>query len=126
MLIILIVVALAVVALFLAVQTFIEGGSDNQLAAIMLAGIGLIALAIAGFLIHQSRKQAAEVKLEIPKVMTIIECQNKGCNNKTIREFQRGDYVFKELDVTCPKCNGRQMITAAYKEIREKEKTYAV
>ncbi len=126
MLTVLIVVALAVVALLLAVQTFIWGGQDSQLAAIILAGIGLIALAIAGFLIHQSRKQAAEVKLEIPKVMSIIECQNKECSNKTIREFQRGDYVFKNLDVPCPKCNSKQMITAAYKEIREKEKTYAV
>jgi len=125
-LIILIVMALAIVALLLAFQTLLIGGQENQLAAIVLAGLGLIALATAGLLFYQSRKQAAEAKIEIPKVMTTIECQNKGCNNKTIREFQRGDYVFKDLDVTCPKCGGRQMITAAYREIKEKEKTYAV
>jgi hypothetical protein len=58
--------------------------------------------------------------------MTTIECQNKACNNKTVREFQRGDYVFKESDVACGKCVGKQMITAIYKEVKEKEKTYAV
>jgi hypothetical protein len=33
--------------------------------------------------------------------------------------------MFKELDA-CPKCGGKQMITGIYKEVKEKEKTYAV
>jgi multidrug transporter EmrE-like cation transporter len=123
MLIVLVVMALSIVALFMAVETFFFG---DQLAAAILAGIGLIAMVISVFLLYQSRRQAAEVKLDIPKVMTTIECQNKGCGNKTIREFQRGDYVFKDLDTACPKCGGKQMITAIYKEVKEKEKTYAV
>ncbi|MDR0372667.1 MAG: hypothetical protein LBI79_03785 [Nitrososphaerota archaeon] len=126
MLIVLIVMALAVVALFLAFETFLFGDQENQLAALILAGIGIIALAISVFLLYQSRRQTAEMKIEIPKVMTTIECQNKECKNKIIREFQRGDYVFKYSDTTCPKCGGKQMITAVYKEIKEKEKTYAV
>jgi hypothetical protein len=28
--------------------------------------------------------------------------------------------------VACGKCGGKQMITAIYKEVKEKEKTYAV
>ncbi len=66
------------------------------------------------------------MKIEIPKVMTTIQCTNKGCDSKTVREFQRGDYVFKELDTPCQKCSGKQMITAIYKEVKEKEKTYSV
>ena len=66
------------------------------------------------------------MKIDIPKVMTTIECQNKGCQNKTVREFQRGDYVFKDVETPCPKCGGKQMITGIYKEVKEKEKTYAV
>jgi hypothetical protein len=51
-------------------------------------------------------------------------CENKKCASKTVREFQRGDYVFKELDV-CQKCpDEKQMITGIYKEVKEKEKTY--
>jgi hypothetical protein len=64
------------------------------------------------------------VKIDIPKVMTTIECANKSCNSKTLREFQRGDYVFKETDVACGKCGGKQMVTAIYKEVKEKDKTY--
>ena len=123
MIIVLIVLALSVVALFVAVETYFLG---DTLAAAVFAGVGLIAMAMCLFLLYQSRKQAAEVKIEIPKVMTTLECQNKGCANKTIREFQRGDYVFKDLDVACGKCGGKQMITGIYKEVKEKEKTYAV
>ncbi len=123
MLIVLVVMAISLVALFVAFETYFYG---DQLAAAILAGIGLIAMSISLFLLYQSRRQSAEVKIEIPKVMTTIECQNKGCAQKTLREFQRGDYVFKELDVPCPKCNAKQMITAIYKEVKEKEKTYAV
>lgn len=123
MIIVLIVLALSVVALFVAFETYFSG---DTWAAVIFAGIGLIAMAMCLFLLYQSRRQAAEVKIEIPKVMTTIECQNKGCANKTIREFQRGDYVFKDLDVACGKCGGKQMITGIYKEVKVKEKTYAV
>jgi len=123
MIIVLIVLALSVVALFVAVETYFLG---DTLAASIFAGVGLIAMAMCLFLLYQSRRQAAEVKMDIPKVMTTIECQNKACANKTVREFQRGDYVFKDIDVACGKCGGKQMITAIYKEVKQKEKTYAV
>ena len=122
-LIVLVVLALSVVSLFVAFETYL---TNDLMTAGLFAGIGAIAMAMSIFLLYQSRRQATEVKLDIPKVMTTIECQNKGCANKTIREFQRGDYVFKDLDVACGKCGGKQMVTAIYKEVKEKEKTYAV
>jgi len=122
-LIVLVVLALSVVSLFVAVETYL---ANDLITAGLFAGIGAIAMAMSLFLLYQSRRQATEVKLDIPKVMTTIECQNKGCANKTVREFQRGDYVFKDLDVACGKCGGKQMVTAIYKEVKEKEKTYAV
>ena len=122
-LIVLVVLALSIVALFVAAETYVSGDSVT---ASLFAGIGLIAMAMCGFLLFQSKKTAAEVKLDVPKVMTYIECQNKACNNKTTREFQRGDYVFKDLDVACGKCGGKQMIVGVYKEVKEKEKTYSV
>ena len=119
--IVLIVMALGVTALLIAGETYLAG---DQLAAGVLAGIGLIALVLSGFLLYQSKLQSKQVKLEAPKVMTTIECK---CGGKTVREFQRGDYVYKELDVPCPKCpTTHQMITAIYKEVKEKEKTYNV
>lgn len=122
-LIVMVVLALSIVALFVAAETLLQG---DTLTAGLFAGIGIIAMAMCMFLLFQSKRQSAEIKLEVPKVMTTIECQNKTCNNKTTREFQRGDFVFKELDVACGKCGGKQMITGVYKEVKEKEKTYAV
>ena len=125
--IVLIVLALSVVSIILAVSVYLSGvptQSQADLTAGLLAAIGLVALTMSMFTLYQSRRQAAEMKIEIPKVMTTVEC--KKCNTKTVREFQRGDYVYKELDA-CPKCpDTKQLITAVYKEVKEKEKTYNV
>jgi hypothetical protein len=131
--IVLIVLALSITALILAVGNYTTGLSETGaiqagdfLSAGIFAVIGLIALIMSVFTLYQSRRTTAEMKIDIPKVMTTIQCTSKNCDSKTIREFQRGDFVFKELDVPCQKCTGRQMITAIYKEVKEKEKTYNV
>ena len=129
MMIISIVLLLSIVSIILAVSVYLTGASTPQagtddLTAGFLAVIGVIALSMSMFTLYQSRRQAAEMKIEVPKVMTTIEC--KKCGTKTVREFQRGDYVYKDLDA-CPKCpDEKQVITAVYKEIKEKEKTYNV
>ena len=131
MVIVIIVLALSIVSIILAVSVYLSGVSTSQastddLTAGFLAVIGVIALSMSMFTLYQSRRQAAEMKIEVPKVMTTIQCTNKSCDFKSIREFQRGDFVYKELDAPCQKCSGKQMITAVYKEVKEKEKTYNV
>jgi Zn finger protein HypA/HybF involved in hydrogenase expression len=127
MMIVLIVLVLSIVSIILAIDVALTGtptASQADLTAGFLGGIGVIALTMSMFTLRQSRKQAAEMKIEAPKVMTTIEC--KKCNTKTMREFQRGDYVYKDLEA-CPKCpDTKQIITAVYKEVKEKEKTYNV
>jgi hypothetical protein len=126
-----IVLALAIISLLLAAYLAYTGSTatgsskaGDYSAAGILAIVGLIALSMSSFTFFQSRRQVAEMKIEIPKVMTTIECRK--CGTKTVREFQRGDFVFKELDA-CQKCpDEKQIITAIYKEVKEKEKTYAV
>ena len=119
--IVLIVIALSIISLILAANAYSTG---QTLPAAFLAIIGLVALTMSLFTLFQSRRQVSQMKTEIPKVMTTLECK---CGSKTEREFQRGDYVFKDLDVPCQKCpNTRQMITAIFKEVKEKEKTYNV
>jgi ABC-type transport system involved in cytochrome bd biosynthesis fused ATPase/permease subunit len=121
--IVLIVVALSIVSLILAANAYVANPNDIAPVA-FLAIIGLVALTMSVFTLYQSKRQVAQMKIEIPKVMTTIECK---CGSKSVREFQRGDYVYKELDVPCQKCpNSRQVITAIYKEVKEKEKTYNV
>ena len=118
--IVLIVLALSVVALMLSVNAFIVG---NEVVAGYLLIIGFIAMALSVYVLLQSRKRIASMKIEAPKVMTTIECRK--CGFKSVREFQRGDFVFKDLD-DCQKCNDKMIITAIYKEVKEKEKTYGV
>jgi uncharacterized membrane protein YiaA len=120
-LIVIVVIGLSIAALLLSVNAYFTG---DLFAAVILAAIGAIAITMSVLTFYQSKKQASEMKIDIPKVMTTIECAK--CGTKNIREFQRGDYVFKELE-PCQKCpETKQMITAIYKEVKEKEKTYGV
>ena len=121
MFIVLIVLGLSIVALFSAAYAYLLG---NDLAATFLLIIGFFAMGLSTAVLYQSRRRAVAMKIEVSKVMTTIEC--KKCGFKNIREYQRGDYVFKELDA-CQKCpETKQLITAIYKEVKEKEKTYNV
>jgi hypothetical protein len=127
------VMALAAIALILAASLYYSGTtatgstqSGDYAAAGVLAVIGAIALSMSSFTFLQSRRQISEMKIEIPKVMTTIGCSSVGCDAKTVREFQRGDFVYKELEAPCQKCSGKQMITAIYKEVKDKEKKYPV
>ncbi len=114
--------ALSVVAVFVAIGAFYQGEPIET--TISLMAIGFISMAMAGYILFQSRKRMASLKTENPPILTTIEC--KKCNIKTTREFQRGDYVFKELE-PCQKCQDeKQMITAIYREVKEKEKPVTV
>jgi len=119
LMIVLIVLALSIVALLLSVSAFVEG---NQLVAGYLLAIGFIAMGLSVYVLFQSRKRVASMKIEAPKVMTTVECRK--CGSKSVREFQRGDFVFKDLEA-CQKCDDTMIITAIYKEVKEKEKTYS-
>jgi hypothetical protein len=119
MMIVLIVLALAIVALVSAVYIY----ESNVQFAIFLLATGVIAMGLSVYVLFQSRKRMTTMKIEAPKVMTTVECRK--CNIKTVREFKRGDFVFKDLE-PCQKCNDNMVITAIYKEVKEKEKTYGV
>ena len=119
LLIVLIVLALSIAALGLAVNAFLA--KEETLAGYLLA-IGAIAMTLSVYVLLQSRRHVANIKIVNPAMMTTIEC--KKCGVKNTREFQRGDYIFKELE-PCQKCpDTKMMITVIYKEIKEKEKTY--
>lgn len=115
--IIFLVLALSVAAIALAANLYIYG---NSIAAAYLALIGCIGLAMSTYVLLQTRRMMVRLKIEVPTVTTIIEC--KKCGFKSVREFQRGDYIFKEMG-PCQKCNERMIITAIYREIREKRET---
>jgi hypothetical protein len=116
-LIVLIILALSFAALVFAANALMAGDNVGW----FLGFIGFIAMALSIYLLTQN-KRTVQMKIETPKVMTTIDCGKCG---KTTREYQRGDFVFKDLGA-CQKCGGNQTITAIYKEVKEKEKTYNV
>jgi hypothetical protein len=112
------VIMLSVVAIGVAVDTLYADSSNIEMPLYLLA-IGIISITLAIYIMFQSRKRIESLKIETLPVTTIIECIK--CGIKTTREFQRGDYIYKELD-KCTKCEDKQVITAIYREVKEKEK----
>ena len=116
--IIFLVLALSVAAIALAANLYSYG---NSIAAAYLALIGCVGLAMSAYVLLQTRRMMMRLKIEVPSVTTIIEC--KKCGFKSVREFRRGDYIFKEME-PCQKCNEKMIITAIYREIREKKEAF--
>ena len=112
---ILITVVLSVIALFLGL-TIYESQDPTALSYML---IGFIGLAISAYLLFQTKRKPSRVAFEMPQVITTILCQK--CGFKNIRDFQRGDYIFKETEL-CPECNEKTMIASIYREVKEKEK----
>jgi hypothetical protein len=83
-----------------------------------------ILLSISGFVLSMymfmtMRKKPLKLGFEIPKVTTIIKCSN--CSFKKIRDFEKGDYILKEVG-KCSECNNSpsMVITSIYREVDEK------
>jgi hypothetical protein len=117
----LVALALAVIAFAAAVVSYFANPPNYLYVALMFA-VGVIAMGLSVYWLLQTRRKMVNTKTQQTKVMTTIECRK--CGSKNVREFQRGDYVYKELE-TCQKCpDDKMIITAIYKEVKEKEKTY--
>jgi hypothetical protein len=114
--IILIVFILSLSALFMAVQS-ISDQTDLTSSYSFLA-IGVFGLAISAYMLLQTKAKPAHAALELPRVLTTLECPK--CDFKSIRDFQRDDYVFKETG-PCQKCNEPMKITAIYREVKKKK-----
>ena len=122
LLVVFLTLALSLVALIFG-ATVLAGyfniGSDLTSAYILLA-LGIIGIALSAYVVVEARSRMLKLKVAVSPVMTTIECRK--CGVKNVREFQRGDYIFKETGDSCQKCNDKMLITAIYKEVKEKEK----
>ncbi len=115
LMIIFITLALSLTALILAINAF----ATDQIVSGWLMLIGFVGVALSTYVLLQIRRRVKRLKIEAPPINTTIEC--KKCGFKSVREFQRGDYVFKEVD-PCQKCNEKMLITAIYREVKEGER----
>jgi hypothetical protein len=117
LLVVFVTLALSVVALIFG-SAMIFDGNASQDAWIML-GLGAVGIAISAYALFETRRRILALKIVIPPVRTTMEC--KDCKEKKTRDFQRGDYIFKEAE-QCQKCNSKMMITAIYREATDKQK----
>ena len=115
LLVVFITLALSLVALILSVSII----GENSDAAWLLLVLGLLGVAISTYVLVETRRRISKLKIVVPPVMTTIECRK--CGVKNVREFQRGDYIFKETE-PCQKCSDKMLITAIYREVKEKQK----
>jgi hypothetical protein len=102
---------LSLVALFIAVESLIEQADEWNSYSFLL--IGFFGLVLSVYMLLQTRGKPMQATLELPRVITTLECPK--CDFKNVRDFQRGDYMFKESG-SCQKCNEPMKITAIYRE----------
>lgn len=115
LLVIFITLALSLTAIILAITTL---SSKPEVAGYFLL-IGFLAMALSTYVLFQTRKRMLHLRIKTPPITTTIECRK--CGFKNIREFKRGDYIFKEAE-PCQKCNENMLITAIYREVKERKR----
>ncbi len=113
LLVIFITLALSFTALILAITTF------PGITAYYLLLLGFLGAALSTYVLLQTRKRMKRLSIKPPVITTTIECRT--CGFKNVRDFQRGDYIFKEVE-PCQKCEENMLITAIYREAKEKGK----
>ncbi len=114
--IVLIVFILSLSALFMAVQSIVD--QTDILNSYSFLAIGFFGLAISAYMLLQTRRRPTHMSLELPRVLTTLECPK--CDFKSIRDFQREDYIYKETG-PCQKCDENMKITAIYREAKKKK-----
>jgi hypothetical protein len=114
--IILVTFLLSLAALYVAFANIIE--QSDLTSSYSFLAIGFFGLALSAYMLMQTKSKPVRAILKLPRVITTLECPK--CDFKDIRDFQRGDYIFKEAG-PCQKCEDTMKITAIYREAKKKE-----
>jgi len=114
--ILLIVLLLSVFSIFLGFDAYLGGDTESGSTYMIL---GATTLALSSYALFQTRRRILKLALNTQPITTTILCEK--CGLKNLRDFQRGDYVFKEVE-PCPKCNEKMVIASIYREVPEKRK----
>lgn len=117
LIVIIVVLALSLTALFQAYIVFVDDNPDNDATMGYYLLVGFVGLALSTYMLFQTRRRIQRFTLETQPTVTTVVCQK--CGFKNVRNFERGDYILKEL-AKCTKCEGTMMISAIYREVKEK------
>jgi len=114
-LIIVVAIGLSIAAFYQAVVAF---GNQEFTLVSYFALIGIMGLTLLTYMLIQTRRRTLRLPIQAQRVATTILCQK--CGFKNLRDFQPGDYVFKEAE-ECPKCNEKMIVSSIYREVREEK-----
>jgi len=117
--------AIIMITLVLSLASIYEGieaySKNDSASGSLYLTMGATTLIITAYLWLQTRRRMLRLSMGMQPINTTLECQK--CGFKNVREFQRGDYVFKHMEEQCPKCNEKTMtIGSIFREVKEKEK----
>jgi Zn finger protein HypA/HybF involved in hydrogenase expression len=117
--------AILMITLILSFASIYEGidaySKNDSASGSLYLTMGATTLIISTYLWFQTRQRMLKLSMAIQPINTTLECQK--CGFKNVREFQRGDYVFKNTEDQCPKCNEKTItIGSIFREVKEKEK----
>jgi len=117
--------AILMITLVLSLASIYEGidayAKNDSASGSLYLTMGVTTLIITTYLWLQTRRRMLRLSMGMQPINTTVECQK--CGFKNVREFQRGDYVFKQTEDQCPKCNEKAMtIGSIFREVKEKEK----
>jgi len=100
----------SILVLYQGVALYSHGELD---AAIVWISMGALGMAASFLITWRLRRGAIAPQLSPFNVVTVAECGK--CDFKSLRKFERGDYVFKQVE-KCPKCSNSMAITSIYSE----------
>ena len=108
----------SLVSLWMGFQSY--GGEHPEQATYYII-IGTAGFAAIGYMFFRTKTITTKKKPKVPNVdvVTILECQS--CDLKRVRDWQRGDYVYKD-DEPCTRCEGTMLITGIHRRVEEKKK----
>jgi hypothetical protein len=96
--------------------------ADNTDIALVYLFIGAAGFAAIGYMLFRGKPTTAKTETLVVKnavVFTTLECPK--CQQKRVRDFKRGDYVYKD-DEPCTRCDGMMIITKISRKKEEEKK----
>lgn len=102
--------AFSMLFLYQGLYLYSEGKAQ---AAVTPLFFGLFGVIVSLLILRRLRKSIVILKPSAMNVVTVAQCGK--CGFKSLRKFERGDYVFKQVE-KCPKCSEPTTITSIYLE----------
>ncbi|MBQ03336.1 hypothetical protein CL673_01290 [Candidatus Bathyarchaeota archaeon] len=113
-------IVLGLVSLFFLGLGFQTYGGENSDQGNMYILLGTAGLAMIGYMFFRTKAVSSQKPpVEKAEVITILECHS--CNLKRVRDFQRGDYIYKS-DEDCTRCEEIMTIKGIHRKAEPKKK----